>query len=532
MWPSGGTLGSVPQAAWESDLGLSELVKGLTIEARYTAFIRKALAALTADPAVIEWRQSALKDFIQNPPLADRLEAVLPRLADLRQGHALLGKRTRGLLLETADRLAQLDLYLEVIREMHDALQAATLSSEALRGLRASLNSAIQNEGFQALIEELPALQAPMQNLASLTVGINLNADLQPVAAVLLSINAQPFGEAASLLERLLGVRTEPNGEVGIAPLHNVPSDREQRPLSPLFQDLDRLSVQIAQPVARALARYVQQSIGSLAQLEDELAFYVGGARLMQRLIERHIPICFPEVARADERLTHIEGLLNISLAVRPNAQPVPSDVEFDADARIAILTGPNSGGKTTYLQAVGLAHVLFQAGLFIPAQAARISPLDTILTHFPALETRQQGRLAEEAERLREIFVRATASSLVLLNESLSSTTPGEALYLAQDVLSGLRSIGVRALFATHLLELTARMAEIEAAAAGDSKLISLVAGVQFTVDGHALPTFRIAPGVPLGSGYAQEIAQRYGISLAQILKARRAQTNFEDLE
>jgi DNA mismatch repair protein MutS len=134
-----------------------------------------------------------------------------------------------------------------------------------------------------------------------------------------------------------------------------------------------------------------------------------------------------------------------------------------------------------------------------------------------------QQGRLAEEAGRLREIFQHATRYSLVLLNESLSSTTPDEALFLARDVLCGLRAIGVRGLYATHLIELAAHTGEIERMVPGDSAVISLVAGIRSLGDGKMEPTFQITRGAPLGYSYAQEIARRHGISLDQILDAQQ---------
>ncbi len=81
---------------------------------------------------------------------------------------------------------------------------------------------------------------------------------------------------------------------------------------------------------------------------------------------------------------------------------------------------------------------------------------------------------------------------------------------------------IGVRALYATHLIELASRIADIEAAVEGDSRVISLVAGVQETPDNRVAPTFKITSGAPLGSSYAREIARRHGISLDQILAAR----------
>lgn len=522
MAPPGTPAMTAPASGWEDDLGLGELAAALAPHKRYLPFVRQTLAALTTDAAVIAWRQAVLADFVAHPALVARLETLLPRLAELREGRALLGGRQRNLLLQTADRLAELDLYTSVVQELADALHGAALASPALLALREHLAALLADEQFQTLRRDLPELRAPLENIRSITIGINLDAQLVPASAVLLAVNETQMGEPASLLDRLIGGRTPDIDESGIAPLHAVPSNPDERPLSPLFQDLDRLLVQVAQPVARALTRYVKTGSGWLANLEYELAFFGAAARLRERFAALGVPVCQPDIAPPEARETVMSGLANTLLALRGNA-PVLSDARLDAAGRIAILTGPNSGGKTTYLRSVGLAQVLFQAGLFVPARHACLSPADAIYTHFPALETRQQGRLAEEAVRLRDIFQRATDRSFVLFNETFSSTASSEALYLAQDVLCGLRVIGARAIFATHLSELAERIPDMETAVEGDSGFISLVAGVRLTDDGQAVPTFEIAPGQPLGRSYAQDIARRHGISLAQILQARR---------
>jgi DNA mismatch repair ATPase MutS len=212
----------------------------------------------------------------------------------------------------------------------------------------------------------------------------------------------------------------------------------------------------------------------------------------------------------------------------------VQNDAAFNDTGRVAILTGPNSGGKTTYLRAVGLAHVLCQTGLLIPAARATLSPVDDIFTHFPALET-QQGRLAEEAQRIREMFADVTSHSLILLNETFSSTAAGEALYLAHDVLSACCAIGTRTIFATHLTTLASDLDSIEQTAAETgacrSLPFSLTANVQQTASGETVPTYHVTRGQPLGRSYAQEIAQRYGIQLNQLLERRTAQTPSDSL-
>lgn len=509
---------------WEDDLGISELVDALTTDRRYAPFVRQTLGALISDTQIIAWRQAVLADFLANPALVEAINTLLPQISSLRYGSAQLGQHRRSLLLETSDRLAELDLYLQMAETLYTALQAAQLHSEALITLRANLAALIADTTFATLRDELPTLRAPLENIKSLTIGVNLNHQMQPESAVLIAVNGHKLGEPVGLLDRLIGTRQNPETEEsGLAALHPVNADRELRMFDPLFQDLDRLMVATAQPIARALTRYVRVSTKPLLMLEFDLAFYSCAAALIRRLEQRGIHFCRPQIAPRETRQADVVGLMNMSLALRSTAQPVASPMQFDDTGRIAVLTGPNSGGKTTYVQSVGLAHILFQAGLWLPAKSATLSPVDQILTHFPALETQQQGRLAEEAERLRDVLQRATVHSLVLLNETFSSTSAGEAQYLAQDVLSALCAIGVRAVFATHLTELADHFSEIEAyVSTPKSTLYSLVAGIHLTDDGHVSATYAIQRGKPLGRSYAQEIARRYGISFDQIMAAQ----------
>jgi hypothetical protein len=524
LWPAGYAPKPADPANWEADLGLGEIVNALSLNGRYTSYIRQVLTTLITDADTIQWRQSVMADFTNNPTLVERSLDLLPRLSTLQQSNTLLGRRQRNLLLETADHLTNLEAYVGITRDLHTTLEAANLQSSALIKLRHDLAAFIAEPNFQTLENELPELRAPLQDIRSLTIGLNLDVELKPESAVILSINNHKCSEKQSWLDRVIGTGVDSDGETGIAALHRVPDDPNMRPLSPLFQDLDRLLQQIAQPVARALSKYTRMGSGSLSHLEFELAFFAGAAQMITRLKTKAVPVCLPEIAPFDDRCLDICGLVNIGLALRAESSPVPSDAQFDETGRIAILTGPNSGGKTTYVRALGLAVVLFQAGLPVPAESVRMSPVDQILAHFPALESRQEGRLAEEALRLRRIFQYVTRHSLVLLNETFSSTASGEAVFLAQDVLAALRTIGARVIYATHLLELSEHIEEIESLSDGDCKLFSLVAGTTINDAGEASPTYQITRGSPHGRSYARDIARKHGISLEQILSARQA--------
>src|SRR5579859_2852462 len=168
MQPSGTNPVSRSTPQWAEDLGLEDLLHAFNVSHRHAAFIRQVLTALITDPAVIRWRQAVFNDFVQNPGLVKRLNNLLPRLTELRMGNPLLGTRKRSILLETADRLGELSLYLSVVQELVDALGKAELRSDALRTLGENLLAISRDEQFQHLRAQLPELQAPLHNIRSL----------------------------------------------------------------------------------------------------------------------------------------------------------------------------------------------------------------------------------------------------------------------------------------------------------------------------------------------------------------------------
>jgi DNA mismatch repair ATPase MutS len=380
---------------------------------------------------------------------------------------------------------------------------------------------------------------------------VNLDNELLPVEVTLLSINDKPF-RGGSLVERLMGRKASGKPDQGIAPLHTLPyasvdgidgidnrvvrtPQRVDQMMVPLFRDLVKVLRTVISPISETLKQYAKINANFLANLEEETAFYLGALRFIDRMQETGLPMCRAEILPAPERACVLEGMFNPVLAWqlqreqdRLDKTVVSNDVDFGADGRIFILTGPNQGGKTVYTQAVGLAQLFFQAGLYVPARQARISPVDGIYTHFATEEKTLAGlgRLAEESGRLSDIFQCVTSQGLVLLNESLSSTSPGESLYMAQDIVRALRLFGVRAVFATHLHELAESVDAINREIDGDSRLVSLVAGVELPegqteadVSGELVArTYKIKPGPPRGHSYAKGIAVRNGISFEQL--------------
>jgi DNA mismatch repair protein MutS len=532
------------------DLGIDEIAMAISIGSKYIDPNRRILLELCGDAEVIGYRQQVLDDILHCAGLVEGLEELLPSLAKLRD-YALTYSQSAP-IQQTLGRLSELNTFVNCVREMQALLDSVkpAIQSRGLRELRKLLAAVEADETFQSLSKNLPELLGRLNSVPSITIGINLDYELRPVEATLLTVNDKPF-TGGSLLDRLMGRRKGRKENQGIGQLHELAYERVEAfgrsvaqakrvdpMLVPLFKDLYEILKAVIQPINAALAEYARFNVRFLIPLENEIAFYLGAAALVRRLQAHGLPVCCPEILPAAERICQMQGMFNLLLALRLEFEKgearlgefiVLNDVDFGPHGRIFILTGPNQGGKTVYAQAVGVAQILFQAGLHIPAGTGRLSPLTGIYTHFMSAEKADPdtGRLAEEAQQMGEIFQSVDDQSLVLLNESLSSTSPGESLYLARDVVRALRLYGVLAIYATHLHELAENVEAVNAEVPGDSSLVSLVAGI--TVKGDRLEasedvtrTYKIKPSPPRGLSYAKGIAARYGISYKQ-LAARR---------
>ena len=138
----------------------------------------------------------------------------------------------------------------------------------------------------------------------------------------------------------------------------------------------------------------------------------------------------------------------------------VPNDCDLSAGRRLCLLTGPNMAGKSTFLRQNALLVILAQAGLFVPADSARIGLTDRLFSRVGAADDIAGGRstfMVEMAETAA-ILNQATARSLVVLDEVGRGTATWDGLAIAWSVLEALHDrIRCRTIFATHFHELTA---------------------------------------------------------------------------
>jgi DNA mismatch repair protein MutS len=207
------------------------------------------------------------------------------------------------------------------------------------------------------------------------------------------------------------------------------------------------------------------ESLGSL----QETAAALAEADALAALAERAVANRWNAPELTDEMQLTIEGGRH-PVVERLLDQPfVPNDLALDDTRRMLVITGPNMGGKSTYMRQAALIVILAHIGSFVPAARALIGPIDRIFTRIGAADDLAGGRstFMVEMTETAQILHNATRRSLVLMDEIGRGTSTFDGLSLAWAVARYLAS-DVRAftLFATHYFELTALAGEVEACA------------------------------------------------------------------
>ncbi len=475
----------------------------------------------TCDTDTILYRQATFSDMAEVPELSGVLSKMIPFLNDITELRRLgTGDPSSENYLYS---IAEVELYISLMEILKDELLplAPRLKSPAFRKFAERINTLTKSEYYRDINERLKELTSRVREIKSVTIGVNLDSSMRADKAGVISVNNEPF-RSGDLLNKMLRLDFKKDDMTTIAPLipfRKGQTENSQNALSNAFNgaltDIYRQSIKSWKNVIR---HYVLDNTDFLLRMMPEIEFVTKAADLISSLKNVGCVLTVPEIRPMHEKAFRADGLRNPVVALKLESETVPNDFEFDENGMIFVLTGPNRGGKSVITCAVGLAFVMAQLGLPVAADRCVVSPVDMIFTHFPqgGEDTIDKGRLGEECSRLSAIFEEVTEYSLVLLDESLSSTGSYEGAYIASEVLEGFSMVKCRGIFSTHLHDLAAATDSINEATLpkGGVRVDNLVADIS-----GGERTFRIIRERPDGKSYARDIADKYGLSMEKIL-------------
>lgn len=528
------------------DLGLDHLCGQITEKKSEQTLLLSILSKMTDNAEVTRYRSDIFSDIYQNEAMRDEMLRILDKINFLRD-YGSIGRaheESAG-IWDLMHRLDELKDYIQYVEAIFRSLSDADVHSEGLLCLRKYIDDLYHDNGFAELKKDIESLRAATADLRSVTVGINLNERFEADGIGLISINSKYFTKSNIISDFCEKISTKdmvkPDTEwkeeyrfhpfaVETSKKPDIISRRGMAliPGGDMMEDTPRYMNRIANQMLSTIVRklknildqYVSVTITDITDLIPEFIYYVRFAEYIKKLSSQGLHFCQAALAAepAGERAMRAKAFYNLKLAaavVEKKETIVKNDLDFDRAHLVYVLTGANRGGKTTVTQAIGLLFALAQGGIYVPADSFSFQPADCIYTHFPADEDRTMdlGRLGEECRRFRQIYTDSTENSLLLLNETFSTTSFEEGYFIAKDAVRAILEKGVRTIYNTHMHKLANDLEELNRSYQ-DVRAVSLIV----KADGGNR-SFRIAMAPPVGMSYADDIARKYGVTYEMLV-------------
>lgn len=396
----------------------------------------------------IVYRQDVLRDCLKHPDVVRRIYRIPLEFIDQKRKQWLwVSPRysTPGSVLDSGRAL--LEVSLGLLRELRSIADqnADVFDSHGLRRFFTMIQEELDDEYLAVVERHIQQLRFPQGVLLCARLGTGNEGSDYTLCS------ARDAGK--NRLQRLLASRS-PSYSYALHP-------RDDAGARVLGELRGRGLARAANAVAQA-AKHIESFF---TVLQRELAFYIGCLNLYERLVALGEPIAFPRPAPLGARRFSCSGLYDVTLALAAWTNVVGNDVRAN-DKSLVVITGPNRGGKTVFLRSVGVAQLMMQCGMFVPAESFEADLAAGLFTHFRREEdkTMERGKFEEELGRMSAIVEHLAPNALVLLNESLAATNEREGSEIAKQIVSALLEKNVKVMYVTHLYEFASSLSRNDA--------------------------------------------------------------------
>ncbi|MBN2148392.1 MAG: hypothetical protein JW726_13470 [Anaerolineales bacterium] len=427
----------------------------------------------------IRYRQDILKDCLKNPDIIRQIYQIPVESIESRQRHwmGVFSNYPTGILSGSVELMGLFVSLLHKLKQIADE-HAGAFESEGFKRFFAMIQKELDDDYFTSVQNHLARLK--------FEDGVLLSAEL---------------GEGNEGKNYVL--RKAPDKQ------HWLKRVFAQQPVSYTFsihprddagaralEDLRNRGINL---VANALAQSTDHIDSFFKLLRVELAFYMGCLNLSEQLTQLGTTVSFPRPAALNERKLTFSGLYDICLALTVKQKVVGNGVSADGK-ELLIITGANQGGKSTALRSIGLAQLMMQCGMFVPAESFSANLCSGIFTHYKRKEdaSMKSGKLDEELSRMSEIVDKIKPNAMMLFNESFAATNEREGSEIARQITSALLERRIKVFFVTHQYE----FAHGFYASKMDNALF-LRAGRQSS----GRRTFKLTEGEPLQTSYGEDL-------------------------
>jgi MutS domain V len=482
------------------DLELTTLLQAMAAGDKFLLQVStKVLLACLQDPEAIRYRQQVLADCLVAPEVIREMYAVAVGALDDRRHLWGYGGSYQSASSNLSGAVAYLEAYVARLRQLRRIAgeHAGTFRSEGLRTLCATLQRELDDEYFEEISDHLKHLRFR----AGVLISAELDRDNSGTGFTLRA----PADTRRRWTQRLgIGPRTTysftipPRDEAG----------------GQILEDLTSRGINL---VANAAAQSADHIGSYFTMLRIELGFYVSCLNLAGRLAAKGAPVTVPDLAPPSPSVFSCTDLRDACLELQSPSPVVGNDVQADGKS-LVIITGANSGGKSTFMRSVGVAQLMMQCGLFVTAEAFRAGVASGIFTHFIREEDAgmTSGRLDDELRRMSIIAAHIRPHCLMLFNESFAGTNEREGSEIGYQVVRALLDADITVFFVTHRFDFAERFQQQRARS-------TLFLRAERQPDGRR--NYKLAVKEPLPTSFGEDLYYRLGAWLDEdkAIAARR---------
>ena len=500
--------------------------------------LREALARPSTDPIELEARWDAVGELAAGAANREAVQAALGEVGDLERRFARIAVGTAG-----PRDVAAWAAGLKAVPAVRAA--AGELRANRLRDLA----DGVPDTGdLVRLVEETLTPEPPALASAGGVIRDEADAELgqfrslrRDAQGALLAIEAEEKKRSGITSLRVRYNRVFGYSlEVGHAHRDRVPAEwirrqslaNAERFVTPALKELEEKILGAEERIAAIEERLYRELLGRLAAGADRVAQTaraMAGLDLLAALAQAAEAGGWVRPRLSSTPLLRIvEGRHPLIESLRREEPFIPNDCDLSPDRRILVVTGPNMGGKSTYLRQVATAVLLAQTGCFVPAASIEMSIVDRIFTRVGAADYLSRGESTFMVEMLESAAIvrEATPRSLILLDEVGRGTSTFDGLSIAWALVEHLHDTPGKSalvLFATHYHELT-EIALVKPA------VVNATMAVKET-GGTVLFLRKVIPGTADRS-YGIHVAELAGLPAAVTARAREILQNLEKQE
>lgn len=478
--------------AFFSDLNLDQVFSSVTA-GREEYDLLSFFSTPLEDVGGITYRQEIFKD-LERPELREIIQAFAKNQRSMRQQ---LKKADKFYYERQKESwfLEAVNTYCDAVNDLADLLFTVEMRSRGLLTIREHLAAYIRSEGFTSLVAETKNLK---EMISAISYCIHIKGNM-----VIVDRCGRQYDystEVESIFKKFQqGAKKDY--------LFKLFDPEEMNHVEAAILDLVAdLFTNVFDALREFCEKHRDYLDPTIQTFDREVQFYLAYLEFVENIEAAGLQFNYPQMT-SQSKAIHAYEAFDIALAnrlVREQSVVVCNDLYLKGPERIFIVSGPNQGGKTTFARMFGQMHYLAKLGCLVPGREAHLFLYDHLFTHFEKEEHIEnlRGKLMDEVVRIHDIVQQVTDRSIVIMNESFSSTTLQDALYLGREILQQLIQRDAICVYVTFIDELSVL----------SEATVSMVGSI--IPEEPTLRSYKIVRKPADGQAYALAIANKYGLT------------------